>query len=122
MKLGTLFVITAVIALLFSLGFVLIPTTLLSLYAVDLNAQGIFISRLLGAAFVIFAIISWQLRNSTGSSEARSVVLAFTVGDLLGFVISLIYQLQGLANALGWSTVAIYLLLGLGFGYFYIKK
>lgn len=37
------------------------------------------------------------------------------VGDVIGFVVILIGQLGGIANAIGWSSVAIYLLLALGF-------
>jgi len=36
-------------------------------------------------------------------------------------VIALVGQLSGLFNALGWSTVAIYLLLGVGYGYFHAR-
>jgi hypothetical protein len=35
-----------------------------------------------------------------------------------GFVIALIAQIGGAVNALGWLTVAIYLLLAIAFGYF----
>ena len=123
MKLNALFTITAVLSVLFGLGFVLMPATLLSYYGVTTMPEaGLFNSRLLGTAFLSFAIISWLVRNSSGSSELNAIVLAFAVGDIIGFVISLVYQLQGIANALGWSTVAIYLLLGLGFGYFVWKK
>lgn len=119
MKLSNLFLITAIVAFLFGLLFVFIPATALSWYGIQLSAAGVFIARLLGAAFLGFGIISWMVRNSGGSDAVRAIVLAFFVSDLIGFILSLLYQLQGLANALGWTTVAIYLLLGLGFGYFY---
>lgn len=121
MKLSTLFVITTVIALLFGLVFILIPASVLALYGVETNVTGLYMSRLLGAAFIIIGIISWMVKDSLSSTELRAILLAFFVGDMLGFVISLYYQIQGNSNALGWSTVAIYLLLGLGFGYFYWK-
>ncbi len=120
MKLSTLFVISAIIAVLFGLVFMLIPAQLLSLYAVELNTNGIFLARLLGAALFGYGIIAWLVRDSAYSS-VRSIVLAFAVSDLIAFVIALYYQLQGIANALGWTTVAIYLLLGVGFGYFYVR-
>jgi hypothetical protein len=41
MKLNTLFVINAVVAVLFGLGFILIPSQLLSLYDVDIIEVGI---------------------------------------------------------------------------------
>jgi hypothetical protein len=77
MKLNTLFVINAVVAVLFGLGFILIPSQLLSLYDVDMNEAGIYLARLLGAAFLAFAIISWLVRDSVGSHDQRAVVMAF---------------------------------------------
>ncbi len=125
MKLSTLLTINAIVAILFGLGFLLIPDTLLSWYGVDLPVAGIFISRLLGAAFVAFATVSWEVRtadSAADSSAVRAILLSFFIGDILGALISLIYQVDGVANALGWTTVAIYLLLGLGFGYFSLRR
>ena len=125
MKLSTLLTINAIVAILFGLGFLLIPDTLLSWYAVDLPVAGIFISRLLGAAFVAFATVSWEVRaaeSAADSSALRAILLAFFIGDILGALISLIYQVDGVANALGWTTVILYLLLGLGFGYFSLRR
>lgn len=122
MKLSNLFFVTAIVAFLFGLLFVFIPATTLSFYGVQVSDSGLFIARLLGAAFLGFGIVSWLVRNSGGSDEVRAIVLAFFISNLIGFILSLLYQLQGLANALGWSTVAIYLLLGLGFGYFYLTR
>jgi hypothetical protein len=119
MKLGTLFLINSIIAVLFGLLFVLIPAVGLSWYGIQLSVAGNFIARLMGAAFLGFGVISWLVRNSAGSDEARSIALGFFVADIIGFLFSLIYQLQGVANGLGWTTVALYLLLSLGFGYFY---
>jgi hypothetical protein len=47
------------------------------------------------------------------------VLTANFLTTALGTIFSLIGQLGGVpgVNALGWSTVLIYLLLGLGFGY-----
>jgi len=42
--------------------------------------------------------------------------------DGVAFVLALMAQLKGVVNSLGWSTVAIYLLLALGFAYFHFAK
>ena len=123
MKLSVLFIINAVVAILFGLAFVLVPATTLSLYAVELPTPGIFIARLFGGALIGFGIITWMLRNAAAASnEVRGVLLGLWVSELLGFVFSLYYKLTAPTNSMGWSTVVIYLLLGLGFLYFYVKK
>lgn len=122
MKLSTLFTINAVLAFVFGLGFVFIPGTLVSYYGVELSEQGLVISQLLGAAFLGFAIITWLVRNSAESDVLRAIVLAFFIENAFGFVISLKGQLAGLTNASGWSTVAIYALFAIGYGYFQFQK
>ena len=118
MKLSTLMVINAVVALVFGLAFVLMPGRVVSYYAVTLNEGGLFVGQLFGAALIGFAVLTWLARNS-GANEARqAILLALFVSDAVGFVVALLAQLAGVANSLGWSTVAIYLLLALGFGYF----
>ncbi|MFN8451402.1 MAG: hypothetical protein U0521_23165 [Anaerolineae bacterium] len=113
-----LFIVNSIVAIVFGLAFILIPDPVLKLYAVELNAQGLFVSQLFGAALVGFALITWLLRDVDDVGIKQSVMLALFVSDAIGFVLSLIAQLNSLANALGWSTVVIYLLLALGFGYF----
>ena len=50
------------------------------------------------------------------------MLLAYFLGIAIGFVVALLGQLSGMMNPLGWSTVAIYLLLALGYGDFQFVK
>ncbi|UCH60467.1 MAG: hypothetical protein JSV61_03050 [Anaerolineales bacterium] len=117
MKVSTIFTINAVVAVLFGLAFIFAPVWLLSFYGITADATTAFIGQLLGAAFVGFAIISWMARNAPASPARSAILLSFFIGDAIGFIVSLLAQMKGVANALGWSTVAIYLLLALAFGY-----
>ena len=122
MKLKTLFVINAIVTAVFGLVFVFIPSQILSLYGADPNPNMNYVGQLFGAALIAFAIISWSARNASDSDARRAIVTALFVGDVIGFIVALIRQIEGIVNALGWSTVAIYGLLGLGFAIFTFKK
>ena len=122
MKLSTVFTLNAIVAALFGLGFVLIPGTLTSLYGVTLNAGGIYVARLFGAAVLGFAALSWFARNTQESAARQAVVLGLFVQWAVGFVCALVGQLAGAVNALGWSTVVLYLLFALGYAYFQFMK
>lgn len=112
--------IAAIIAFVFGLGFVFMPTQLLAFYAVDINAGGALIGQLFGAALLGFGVLNWLGRGVSDAAGRQTLVTTNLVGDGVGFVIALIGQLNGATgvNALGWSTVAIYLLLAAGFAYF----
>lgn len=114
----------SIVAFAFGLGFVLVPLRLVSLYNVTLNAGGVLVGQLFGAALIGFGVLNWFARTVTDSKGLQAVVLANLVGDVVGFLIALLGQLAGVGgvNQLGWSTVVIYLLLALGFAYFQFVK
>ena len=122
MKLGNLFAVNAVIAGLFGLSFVFAPARVLAQYGLTVDAGFGLVAQLFGAALIGYAILTWQVRKTTDSDSRRAIVLALFISDGVAFVLALMAQLKGVVNSLGWSTVAIYLLLALGFAYFHFAK
>jgi hypothetical protein len=123
MKLNNLMAIKAVIFVVIGILCVLMPTTFMSLSGMTLNQAGAFTTQLLGAMLILISILLWSARNAPRSDVAlRAIVLAVTIGDLIGFIISLLAQLKGAANPLSWIFVALWLLLACGFGYFQFVK
>jgi len=122
MKLSAFMVIVAVVAGLFGLGFVFVPEQLMSYYGAAPAASATYMAQLLGAALLGFAVILWLCRDAEDSPMRQAILLGLFVAEGVGFVIALKTQLGGGINALGWSTVIIYLLFALGFGYFRFIK
>ena len=118
MKLKTWMTVKAIICIVFGLGFVILPSFVMNLYDVNLGKGGVYMTRLLGQAFILLSLLLWLVRNTDEAATRRAFALAVLVGDLIGFIITLQVQLAGSVNALGWVTVAIYLVFTLGFGYF----
>jgi hypothetical protein len=117
-----LFILNAVLGIVFGVGFVLAPAQALAPYGVTLPETGLVITRLLGAIFIQVGLFTWLVRNLTAADALRPIFLSFFIGNALGFVASLLSQLSGVTNALGWSTVVIYLVLAAGYGYFQFVK
>lgn len=113
-----LFVLNSIVAIIFGVAFVLVTDALLQLYDVHLDAAGLYVGQLFGGALIGYAILTWLVQNEADSSARRAILLMLFVVDVIGFILSLIAQLNNVVNALGWSTVVIYAILGLGFGYF----
>ena len=122
MKLNVFMAIVAVVAVLFGLGFVLVPEQLMSLYGAAPDAGTNYMAQLLGAALLGFAVILWLCKDAEDSPVRQAILLGLFVAEGVGFGVALIIQLGGTINALGWSTVIIYLLFTLGFGYFRFIK
>ena len=117
MNLRTLIIISAVIALLYGLGLVFIPLTLLSMYGFSTGASEKLLSQFFGSELLVLGVLAWLSKDSTGAS-VRPLVTGNVVGNTVGTIVSLMGVLNGIMNPVGWSAVGIYLFLALGFAYF----
>jgi hypothetical protein len=117
MKLNTLLLVSALVSAAFGIAFVVVTGPLLSVYGVTTDKAGLLLAQLFGTALLGFAVLDWFARDVSDPDAQRAVVFANLTGDGIGFVVVLIGQLAGIANAVGWSTVAIYLAFALAFAY-----
>jgi hypothetical protein len=116
-RLNNLLVVAAVIGAVFGVAFVVASGPLLAIYGITLDKAGTLVAQLFGALLIGLAVLNWFARNVIDPDARQAVVLGNLVGDVVGFVVILLGQLAGIANGLGWSNVAIYLVLALGFAY-----
>ncbi len=111
----------AILALAFGIAFVLAPAFVLGLYGVTTDSAGTFMARLWGAAAIQIGLAAWLARKDIDTPARRAIQLGNIGGLAVGFVIALLSQLAGLFNALGWSTVLLFFLLGVGYAYFHTR-
>jgi hypothetical protein len=115
MRLNTLLLVAGLLALVFGLGFLLVPGALLPVYGIDPAPATMLMSRFFGAALVNLGLAVYLLREVREPSTQRGLVLAGVGGSVAGPAVAVMGQLGGLVNVMGWSTVAIYGLLLLGY-------
>jgi hypothetical protein len=120
MKFKTLMIIKAVVCLTLGLPILFVPKFFYGLFGTTLGAGGMFAAREYGASLMGNLMITWFARNAAESDARRAIILALFLYDAIGFVVTLIAQLSGLFNPLGWFAVALYLFFAVGFGYFLI--
>jgi hypothetical protein len=118
MKLPTFLSVVGVVSILFGLGFVAVPAEVLAQYGVAADAHTIFMSRFFGGSLIQIGVLAWLARHIVDSLGRRAIVLSGLTGTVIGFFVALHGQMNGLVNALGWSTVVIYALFAIGFAYF----
>jgi len=106
--------IAAIVAILYGIGFVLIPGTLLPLYGVDPEAHAVLNIQFFGATLIAIGVIFWSAREFREWDAVRGVLIGAVVGDALGLVINVYGIMRGLVNAFGWSSTIVYVLLLLG--------
>jgi hypothetical protein len=118
MRLGTLLRLAGLLALAFGIGFLFAPARVLSMYGVAAEPTVVLMARFFGSALVQLGLVFYLIRDVSDPTTRRGVVLGSFLGSLAGFVVSLTAQFWGLVNSFGWSSVAIYGLLLLGYGSF----
>ncbi len=110
--------VAGIVGALFGLAFIFAPASLLAQYGIQTDPAGLYLGRLFGVAILELGLIFWFLREVDDPAFMRPLALGACIGELAGFWVAMRIQMTGLTNAMGWSTVAIYGLLALGFGRF----
>ena len=118
MRLRSLLLLAGVIALGFGLAFLFAPRPMLALYGVTADAGIVLMSRFFGAALVQLGMVLYLIRDVGDLRTQRGVVIGSFLGSVAGLVVALTGQFWGVVNQFGWSSVAIYGLLTLGYGSF----
>jgi hypothetical protein len=124
MRLKFWMVAKSIVVAIFGIGFLLIPRIMASVYGMTFDDTGTLMARLFGGGFIFEAIVLYLSRNTDRNDVAnRAIVIGVVASNLIGFVVCLLATLAGTWNALGWLSVALYLVFGAVFAYFlFLKK
>ena len=118
--LKTTFLVHFIVAILFGLGFLLIPIAVGRVFG--LNVQEPETYRLLGGAMLGFAASSWLAYKATSWESVRIVVVMELVWTILGTIVMLYALLFAGFPALGWINAVILAAFALAFGRFYFQS
>lgn len=123
MTANTLLKTKAIITGFFGICMLFFYKMLMPIYGITLEQSGMMFAQWSGVTFLGIGLICWFAGNAEKSNLFDGILLSLFVCDACGFFVSLSWQLKGVANALGWSTVLLWLVFAAGLGYFrFIKK
>jgi hypothetical protein len=127
MRLKTLFVLNTIVSVPFGMGSVVAPHLFLSLFGATLGPAGAVMMQYGGAWLIALGLLTWLTRDATESEAGHSmtgqyiagryIALALLIGYLIALVVSVLGQLSGALNALGWMPVLIQVVFAAGLGY-----
>jgi len=122
MKLETFLTIAAVIAIVFGLAFVAVPALMLTQYGIVATPALVIMARFFGATLLNLGLVLFLARRVTEPAIRLGIARGSLIGAVVGLLVAIHGQRIGAVNALGWSSVAIYVLLTLGYAYFVFEK
>jgi hypothetical protein len=109
--------IAAVVAILYALGFLLIPVQTSLFFSGFAEPRAVLNLRFCGAAGLAWGLIVWFARDFRHWDAVRGVLIASVVGLAVDIVINVWATLQGWLNANAWASTVVLVLLLLGGAY-----
>ncbi len=106
--------ISAVLAILYGLAFVLIPSQMAPIYGVPADPHSALNLQFFGSALIALAVVNWFARDFRDWDAVRGVLIADVVSDIVGGGVNLLGTFQGLLNGMAWTSTLIYALLLVG--------
>ena len=123
MKISIFAIILTILGAFYSICLLVFPAKFLSTYGITLDSAGIALARLYGAVLGGLAIIYGSSRNIPQSDRVWQNLLAGTLFfSAVSAVISANSVLNGISNSMGWTTVAVQVLIALASCYFLFQK
>lgn len=122
MSLSTFLLIKTIICLALGIPFVLAPSAIMSGYGIALDPIATVMTRIVGAMFIGIGLLCLFTRKSTDAKTMQGITFGLFIGDTIGFIVVLLWQLRPAANPLEWVEVALWLFLAAGLGYFRFLK
>jgi hypothetical protein len=122
MKLRTILTLNGIVASAYGISFLLVPSTVLSIYGVTQGPAEQLMGQYFGVALIGIGLLTWLAKEVTEVSTQRAMILALLISNLAGVIVSVLGTLSDVMSAVGWSAVAIYVFFGLGYGYFQFMK
>jgi hypothetical protein len=126
-RLKNLFIANTVVSLPFGIGSVLAPHLFLSLFGATLGPAGAVMMQYGGAWLIGLGLLTWFTRNAAESEAGRgiagrTIAWALLVAYLVALVVSVLGQLAGALNALGWMPILIQAFFVAGLGYWLLTE
>ena len=118
MRLQDLFTVNLPIAIFFGTVCVVLAGWTLELYGLAPDDAAIWATRLVGGSILGYASLMWYGRRTPSRESRRAIALALLIQDLVGLAASVLIQVGGSMNVLGWSNVVLYGALALGYASF----
>jgi len=106
--------IAAIVAIVYALCFLLIPTQASLLLSDFAEPRAVLNLRFCGAAILAWGLILWFARDFQDWTAVRGVLIASVVGTAIDLVINIWATVEGWLNVNAWGTTVVLALLLLG--------
>jgi len=117
-----MFVVTAVVSLVFGLAFLIVPDMTFKQFGVDTYAATVLTGRFYGTALVALGLVLWFAKDIQDAAAQTGLGIALLISMALGLIVNIMGIASGIIRTNGWITIIIYVLLALGYAFLIFLK
>ena len=125
MSYKVLFVLSAIVAVIFGLGLLIVPDRVLPLFGTtEQYASTIFAARFFGFSTFAFGLTLWFAKDASDEKVQRNLGIANLIISVVGLGMALYATMAGNAviRTNSWVPIVLFLLSGLGYGFMLFLK
>jgi hypothetical protein len=102
--------IGSIFAILYGIGFLLLPGPSIALYGTEPEPHLILLVRYFGSALLGFGVLQWLGKDFRDWEAVRAVMVAIIILNGVGLLVTLSGMVDGLLNSTAWVSIVVYAL------------
>jgi hypothetical protein len=117
-----LFTVSLIVEIIFAIGFIALPATLVGTFGVTPDPFGIALSRVFGSALLAFCTLLWYARSSRSADLHKYTIRTMFIYNAGATIFLFLATMGRVLNTMGWGTVIMHLGFTIWFGVFAFRR
>jgi len=116
-----MFVLTAIVALAFGVGYLVVPAVVLEFFGTETTIPVQIVTRFFGSALFALGLVLWFAKDITDAAVQKNLGYALFVSNIVGLILA-IYGSTSVIRANSWIPIVLYAFFVLGYGFMLFLK
>lgn len=114
-----MFMVNALVCVLFGLGFLFFPDRILRLFGTETFVATVLVARFFGTAMLALGLVLWFAKDLTDDNVQKWMGTSLLLGVVAGLIVTAMgtFASNAVIRSNGWLAMVIYILFGLGYVY-----